>query len=307
MHITALLTCFNRREKTESCLRHLFEARLHYLAAHPDNPFTLTIHLTDDGCTDHTADAVLTLCRQYSILPHVIQGNGSLYWAGGMRKAWRAALADSQHYDFYLLLNDDTDVLPDVFDHLFRCHQHALHTDHRSGIYSGITASRTDTTHITYGGDIYLTPAKTITRRLTPTGSPQLADIITANILLVPSDVVDEIGIFYDGYIHSGADNDYSVTAHRHGIHSYVTPAVCGVCDDDHTYDEGECRLLMQMSLAERRRYVNSPTRSDSDYLLLMRRTIPKKYPISWLMRKLRLYCPSLYYKLNQLRGYYNS
>lgn len=305
MLIAALLTCFNRRSKTVSCLEHLFEAQRQYNATATDDPITLVIYLTDDGCTDGTADAVLSICRKYSIQPNVILGDGSLYWAGGMRKAWRSALADHRGYDFYLLLNDDTDVLPNVFDNLFRCHTHSLSLNQRPGIYSGITASRTDTQKVTYGGDIYLSAAKTLTRRLTPTGTPQRADIITANILLVPQAVVDEIGIFYEGYIHSGADNDYSVTARRHGITSFVTPDICGLCDDDHTYDEGECRRLMQMSFSERRKYVNSPTRSDRDYLLLMRRTIPNKYPISWLMRKLRLYCPSLYYKLNLMRGYY--
>lgn len=305
IEIATLLTCYNRCEKTVSCIRETLKALDNYNIQASQN-VRMTIYLTDDGCTDGTVSAISTLCEG-KIELHIITGNGSLYWAGGMRAAWREALKEKDRWAFYLLLNDDTDVLDNVLFDLFTCHEYSLKKYGRSGLYSGITAAKDDTNNITYGGDVYTTSSKTLTKRLEPSGCPQIADIITANILMVPKDVVDEIGIFYDGFIHSGADNDYSVMARKHNIRSFVTPKVCGVCDDDHVYDEEECKKLMRMTLAERRKYVQTPTRSDKDYLLLVRRTIPKKYPISIVMRLTRLYFPALYYKINVMRGYYKN
>lgn len=301
--IAVLLTCFNRKEKTVASLCNLLRARNYYNSIHP---FSIQLHifLTNDGCTDGTEEAVRELCKDEVL--HIVQGNGQCYWAGGMRLAWREALKEKERWQYYLLMNDDTDVLDNVFSDLFKCHDFSLKKYGRPGLYSGITSARNDNTKTTYGGDVYTTRSKTITRRLQPSGEPQEADIITANILLVPSEVVSAIGIFYDGFIHSGADYDYAVMARRHGFRAFVTPSFCGRCDDDHVYDEQECHKLMKMTLAERRRYVLTPTRSDKDYLLLIRRTNPRKYPISLIMRAIRLYLPSLYYKINVARGYYH-
>lgn len=302
INIATLLTCHNRKEKTISCIKCLFAARDFYNANNHDH-ISIEIFLTDDGCTDGTSDAVKSLFASEQI--NIIQGDGNLYWAGGMRLAWRTAIAKTAMWDFYLLINDDTYVLNNVFSNLFACHNHALKRRKNVGIYSGITSASDNQNKITYGGDVFMSKAKMKTRRLNPTGIPQIADLITANILLVPNEVVDKVGIFHEGYIHSGADNDYSVMARKHGYMSYVTPEVCGKCDNDHSYDADECLMLMKMSLSERKKYVYQPTRSDKDYLLLIRRAIPIKYPISWLVRKLRLYFPSIYYKLNKTRGYY--
>lgn len=303
IEIAALLTCYNRRDKTVSCIKNVLKV-LDYYNGKASQNIRMTIYLTDDGCSDGTADAVRSLCKGNTNL-HIVNGNGSLYWAGGMRLAWREALKEKDRWMFYLLLNDDTDVLENVLFDLFQCHEYSLREYHRPGLYSGITAAKDNINKITYGGDIYTTSSKTLTVRLKPSGQPQIADIITANILMVPKQVVDEIGIFYEGFIHSGADNDYSVMARKHNIKSFVTPNVCGLCDDDHIYDEEECKKLMKMTLGERRKYVLTPTRSDKDYLLLVRRTIPKKYPISIIMRLTRLFFPALYYKINVMRGYY--
>ena len=85
--IAVILTCFNRKEKTVQCLRHLFAAASQYNTGHADGEEVhLSIFLTDDGCTDGTADAVKEECEGQEL--HIIQGDGKCYWAGGMRLAW---------------------------------------------------------------------------------------------------------------------------------------------------------------------------------------------------------------------------
>lgn len=63
---------------------------------------------------------------------------------------------------------------------------------------------------------------------------PQMVDHTNANILLVPKEVVDRIGIFYEGYKHGCVDNDYSLLARRKGISVLITPGACGTCENDH-------------------------------------------------------------------------
>ena len=40
----------------------------------------------------------------------IIRGDGSLFWAKGMRKAWEAAIAERDNWDGFLWLNDDTEL-----------------------------------------------------------------------------------------------------------------------------------------------------------------------------------------------------
>ena len=88
MHIAVIITCHNRKEKTLHCLTNLFEAK----KAYGHNEVRLAVFLTDDGCTDGTAEAVDQLFDRHEI--HIIKGDGSLYWPGGMRAARREALKE---------------------------------------------------------------------------------------------------------------------------------------------------------------------------------------------------------------------
>lgn len=296
MRIAVILTVFNRREKTVSCLRHLFEAA-------GGQEVSLTVFLTDDGCTDGTAEAVMREFGAHDI--HIIQGDGNLYWAGGMRKAWQAAIDSGTAWDYFLLINDDTYIYNNVFPQLFEAIDHGYRLTGRRGMASGITCQPGRPEEITYGGLNFVNKTKGRQELLKPTGTPQRIDMTHANILLVHASVVDEIGIFHKGFIHSGADNDYSMTAARHGFPVYSTSVVCGECERDHHSMKEEAQMLMRLPLAERRRYVNAPLHSDRDYLLLVRRNMPLRWPMARLMRAIRLYAPGVYYRITGLRGVY--
>lgn len=294
--IAVILTCYNRREKTVACLRHLY-------VAHTCDDVVLTIYLTDDGCTDGTADAVRSEFPDKDI--HILQGTGSLYWAGGMVFAWKEALKQREKYDFYLLLNDDTFVCDNVFSELFAAHEFALKVYGKSGVYSGVTCDPNDPTRITYGGGVYENASRSKIRELMPSGTPQLVDKTNANILLVSRSVVDNVGIFYEGYVHSGSDLDYGIMVRKAGLPALITANVCGLCEYDHTADADVCRKLIQMSLKERIKYIKNPLHREHDYLLFVRRHNPRKYPITWFLHKMRCYCPALYMFINKKRGLY--
>lgn len=301
VNIAVIITCFNRKDKTTACLTHLFTACDSYNRLHGSSPIELSVYLTDDGCTDGTADAARKACAGQDL--HIIQGNGQCYWAGGMRLAWNEALKEKGKWAFYLLLNDDTIVYPDVFDRLFQAHRFALDTYHRPGLYSGITCDINNPSTITYGGEIFKGKIQADGEKVTTDASPKAVDQTNANILLVSKEIVDDIGIFHDGFIHGSADYDYSMQARRHGYPVMVTADVCGACEYDHLSGKDELAKLGSMTLSERMKYMKNPVRSDHDYLLYIKRNMPHKYLASIILRKIRLFSPKLYGFISHYRG----
>ena len=304
--IAVLMTCHNRREKTLRCLESLRQAA----GGGSPLPHVLHVFLTDDGCTDGTAEAASRYFDKTVPSPigdlksptlHLIKGDGNLYWAGGMRLAWREALKAGPR-DYYLLLNDDTVLYSAAFATLFATEDYCREHFGREGIVSGMVCDPSDPTRITYGGEVFVSRLTGRRRMLKPTGKPQLCDWTHANILLVPHEVVEQQGILYEGYRHGQADLDYGYHARRKGIPVVVTPATCGTCPFDHPDIEGIEQRLCAMTLSERREYLNHPLHSDADYLTMISRCMSLKYPLTWFFRKLNLYAPSLYYWLNKRR-----
>jgi GT2 family glycosyltransferase len=300
--IAALLTCFNRKNKTVACLKSLLLTVKNYNNITNDK-VEVSIFLTDDACTDGTAQAAKEVCQGEDI--HIVQGNGNLFWAGGMRTAWNEALKQKQEWDFFLLLNDDTTLHTNALAELMDTHRYCIDRYGCSGIYSGITCAVGHPETITYSGDVFESRAKGKWHRLGPAFEPQMVDQCNANILLVPYEVLNKIGIFHKGYIHGGADLDYCMQVRKAGMPALITAQIIGECEYDHFSEKEECERLIRMTLSERRKYVYHPTHSDKDYLLFVKRNIPHKYLISKILRKVRLYCPRLYYYINKARGLY--
>lgn len=300
MKIAALYTCFNRKEKTLASLRSLYQALNKFNSTKQVDFIELEVYLTDDGCTDGTSDAIRKHFGNNII--HILNGNGSLYWSGGMLFAWKEAIRRHSQWDYYLLLNDDTILNADCFHELLKTDKYCVEKYGMQGLYSGITCATTDPNTITYGGDIYTNKFTGKMIRLGKSDVPQMVDKSNANILLVPKIVVDKIGIFFDGYKHGCADNDYSMMARKKGIPVLITANVCGICDNDHGDPIEIKEKIISMSLSERKAYFNHPIHSNSDHLTYIRRNLPARYPIVWIFRMLHMYFPRFYYRLNRLR-----
>ena len=304
MKIAAILTVYNRKQKTLSCLQHLFSAVQAYNRTAED-AVALTVFLTDDGCTDGTADAVRMTFADADI--RILQGNGQLFWAGGMRFAWQAAISEGTPWDYFLLLNDDTNVADNVFGQLLAADRHGATVSGCHGLSSGFTCEPGHPDVISYGGLNFVNKTRGRQVLLQPNGRPQHIDLSHANILLVHAQAVQRMGIFHEGFQHGCADMDYSMMAHHHGLPVFSTATVCGECECDHGTSRDEIDQLAQMTLAERRRYVSSPTHSDRDYLLFVKRNMPLRYPVAVVLRGMRLRFPRLYRSITHFRGVYKS
>ncbi|SRR5690554_387038 len=283
--IAVLLTCHNRKNKTINCLTSFYQATI------PPR-YTVDIYLTDDGSTDSTAETVKELFPEI----HVIRGDGSLFWAGGMRLAWKTAM-ERKSYDVYLLINDDVVLNPDFFLKLIETDTFAYAKTGKRGIYTGATVDGTSK-KVTYGASIvrnYLFVVRS--RKLVPDGQPQECDITNANVLWVCKEVVDKIGILDYRFTHGMADHDYSLQARRKKIPVFLAPGICGVCVQDH----GENWKSSEYSLRERITYLKSPKGlAYNEYLYYIRKHFPLYVPYSFFMLWLKTLFPMIWDRVKE-------
>lgn len=300
IRIAVLLTCFNRCEKTLVCLKSLINAITHY-NKFPNPSLYLELFITNDGCTDNTFVEIEKEIKP--VMPvTVIEGNGNLFWAGGMRFAWKKAL--EYNWDYFLLLNDDTELKLNVFDELFNAVDYCKANFNKEGLYSGITCAPSEINTVTYGGFKWRNRAKATIDLVQNSGKVQECDMANANILLVHNSVVESIGIFYDKYVHANADFDYSIVAKRNGFPVVVTANICGECPYDHLSKVEYLKQICNMTLAERKKHFSNPLYSNKDFEVFRKRTTPSRVWIVKIGRWINLYMPKLYLWLHLIREY---
>lgn len=190
MKTAILITCHNRKEQTKKCLNSLLSSQLNN-----------DVFLVDDGSIDGTTDMIR---NEYPHI-HLIQGDGSLYWSKGMYTAWKEALKND--YDHYLWLNDDIELYPSFYKELIECKKIISHSCIVSGLVEDV-----ETKKIIYGG---YNQKKEI---ILPNDTPQEIRYMNGNVVLVPKEVVKEIGIIDPTYHHDLGDLDYGLTAIKRGI-----------------------------------------------------------------------------------------
>lgn len=260
MNIAILITTFNRKEKTIACLQRLNEQDVK-----EDNK--LAVYLTDDASKDGTAEAAAEVFTGI----HIFHGNGSLFWAGGMRNSWKEARKDDP--DFFLLLNDDTVLFTDSISKALANYQQASKHFERAVIVIGSTRNSAGKT--TYGGRKLVSQKKTHSQLIENNESFAECDLGNANIMLVPREIVDSIGILSDTYIHGIADFDYTLTAKKAGFRVVVAPGKLGVCEADH----GKSWQSANVKLRERIRYLYSPKGlAYNEYLYFIKKHFPSYY-----------------------------
>lgn len=288
MKIAVLLTCFNRKEKTLNALDKLMQA-LNTVS----KSVSLKIYLTDDGSTDGTGEAVKLNYPEATIL----QGNGNLYWAGGMRNSWQEAI--KKDYDAYLLLNDDTFVSTNMFTQLLDTHNYSLDKYGMGGIYLGSTKDL-ETGLLSYGGAKLTNKFLFKYQFVEPNGKIQNCELGNANIMMVSKDVVSKIGILSEGYVHGVADYDYTLKAVAKNIPVLICKEYCGTCTDDHS----DIYLTFpKKTFQERLKLLKSPLALDfGSNLNLMKRHFPLRVPFVLISAGFKLLLPNLYVKLSNLR-----
>lgn len=205
--IAILMTVHNRKEKTLCCMDRIYKLDV------PDET-QMDVFVTDDGCTDGTAEAIKL---QYPKV-NVLQGDGTLFWNRGMVFAWKEAA--KHDYDYYLWLNDDTFIYPDLINVLLET---ALNVNNE-GVVVGATCVP-QTNNFSYGGRLLNGHA------VKPNGSIQDVELANGNIVLIPRKVFDAVGIMDPYYRHDKGDSDYSLLVREHGFRLVQAPKFLGECE----------------------------------------------------------------------------
>lgn len=270
MRIAVIITCYNRKDKTVKCIEHLKKQ-------FDNSDIDYDIHLTDDGCTDGTSNAVK------EIFPNVIIYKGeNLYWAGGMRLAWKGAY-EKGGYDYFMFLNDDTFVNDNLVEDFYECYKY---TNKNAiivcNVCDPISKKRT------YAGDIIQKiPFRVF--HLIPSGYPQYVSYSGANCMFVPCEIVDKVGFFPDIYIHAIADLDYCLRVQRFNYKVVMTSRFCGECESDHgtpTVVE-----MKKMGIVGRYKWLISPKgKSAKQYLYYQSKFFPWRVPLVLLKMVAQLF-----------------
>lgn len=261
INIAALITCFNRKEKTLRCISDI------YGQAYQED-ILIDIYVVDGGSSDGTPQAIKE--RYPGVQLEVQKG---LYWAGGMRAAWERA-AKKKQYDFFWLINDDTHLYPDCLQTLLETDSFSLETFQQQGIYIGSTID-SQSKRFSYGGRKLLQWGKLSSQILLPNGEVQSCDLGNANIMLVPYQVYSIIGELSKEYTHGIADYDYTLRAVQNKIPVLIAPRYCGECTDDH----GENWLSAPHSIKKRIDYLYSPKGlAYKEYLSYIKKFFPREY-----------------------------
>lgn len=279
MTVAVLLTTFNRKQITLSCLEKLKNQEV-------SENVHLKIFLTDDGSSDGTADAVRNLYPDVN----VYLGDGAMFWAGGMRNSWKKAL--SSQADYYLLLNDDTILTKNAVSVMLNYYTSANNKSSKPAICIGSTVNQY-TGKISYGGRRLNSKVYWNKGYFMHSETEYLnCDVANANIMLVPWEIVNDIGILSDTFTHGLADYDYTLKAKKAGYDLVVAPGFLGSCVDDH----GNNWKSGNTSLKERIVYLKNPKGlAYKEYLSFIKEHFPLSYPSAFLKLWIKTLFPFLW------------
>lgn len=150
----------------------------------------------------------------------MIKGEGNLFWNRGMHLAWETA-AQTQDYDFYFWLNDDTILNTGALQVLLQTSEQ----ERDRAIIVGTTTALADASILTYGG-------RTGEGKLIEPGDEALpCAYFNGNIVLIPQAVYKKLGPNDPVFHHALGDFDYGRRAVQKGVRNVVAPGVLGRCD----------------------------------------------------------------------------
>lgn len=210
MEITAIFTCFNRKEKTISCIDSLLEG---------NRNIKFNFIVVDDCSTDGTNESII---EKYDNVT-VINGTGNLYYSGGMREGIKYAKDHIELSDYILFLNDDVEFYENAVEQLIGFDN--------TNKYIIVGATEDGVGNLTYGGVIKTSkvrPKFKIVMSLNE--NKQFCDTFNANCVLIPFDIFKSLDNIDKVYGHSLGDFDFGLSAVKKGFKILVSDYFVGVC-----------------------------------------------------------------------------
>ena len=277
MKIHVLITSHNRIHKTLDCLNSLHKASLplHY---------SLEIFLVDDASTDGTSKAINDSFPNVNI----INGDGTLYWNQGMRLAWKTSILKNIP-DFFLWLNDDTNIDNDALLHLLECYSEFVSDNSKEVIVVGSCRDSDNIEKFSYG-------LRRDNVKILPNGEIQKGNLLNGNLVLVSKAVYSILDILSNSYTHAMGDHDYGLRAINNGIEIITTKkyvASCSINLADPKWRDSNEILINRWNALHTPKGLNI-----KEYKIFIKKFWPKKYIQSIIKVYLRCLMPNFYNKI---------
>jgi GT2 family glycosyltransferase len=158
----------------------------------------------------------------------VLHGNGKLYWNGGMRRAFAAAIAGD--YDYYLWVNDDTHLDDGALGLLLDTERRLRAYGEEAVIVAGSTR-HPETGELTYGGVVQpyrWRPLKSVL--VEPGDTPRPCHTMNGNATRISRAVVRRVGNIDPAFVQRMRDFDYGLRARAAGCSVWIAPGTVGTC-----------------------------------------------------------------------------
>ena len=277
MRLAVLITSYNRKNTTLSCLKALYK-----------NKEDFDVFLVDDGSTDGTSEAI---SKEYPQI-NLIKGNGNLYWNRGMLLAWKTAVKHYD-YDFYLWLNDDTLLFENALEVLFKSFVKAQKQSQQDAIIVGSTKDK-NTGKRTYGGRIRRNKYDYLASKIvSPSSTIKSVDTFNGNIVLISKLIFSQLGFLDKEYNHAFGDIDYGLRANKLKIPIFLAPSYLGYCANN---AELKKWINPKVSFIERWKDLNSPKGLPlKQWKHYVKKHTGIMWPIFYLKVILRVFFPSLW------------
>lgn len=217
--LCALLTCFNRADKTLASLQAL-------QVAAEQASLELSAVLVDDGSKDGTAAKVR---ERFPWVRVEVNAGPPLFWCRGMHRAMELGLEAEP--DLLLLLNDDTMLYPDALQSLLDCLPAGAEAPLTIAV--GSTHDAQSGRH-SYGGERFKAAGRRLSLLLVPPGaSPQAVQTFNGNVVLLPLAAVRRVGLMDRHFEHAMGDIDYGLRARRLGVRLMLAAGFQGTCSNN--------------------------------------------------------------------------
>lgn len=270
--IAAVMAAYNRRDLTLACLHSLWAQKAPGVA--------LDAFVLDDASSDGTSEAITEQFPEVKLL----HGNGELYWSGGMRSAFAAAMAGD--YDYYLWMNDDTCLDDGALAVLLVTERRVRERGDQAVIVAGSTR-HPDTGELTYGGVVRPYRWRPLRFELVSPGDAlRPCETMNGNTVLIPREVVRRVGNIDPAFVQQMGDYDYGLRARAAGCSIWIAPGTIGTCAS-----HPERRTDQQLLIEEWRRLWSTRELPPGPWAVFTRRWAGKLWPLFWLSPYLKRAC----------------
>ncbi|WP_342044832.1 glycosyltransferase family 2 protein [Bacillus sp. OTU530] len=237
MNIVALMSCFNRKDKTEQCIKDLVNG---------NKNINFTFVVVDDNSNDGTDKMLKDFSKVHDV--RVIRTEGDCYYSGGMRIGMQYILDNlNKDYDGLLLVNDDVQFFDNCIEKMYRDL-----VKNKNRVIVGTTCDKNRA--LTYGAIKYRKSIKYKTLEISE--SHIQANTFNANCVLMDFNVLYDVGIYDKVYIHSLGDFDYGMMLSKAGYEISSTNEYIGICEKNSTNNTW---LDMSLSKVTRLKLKESP------------------------------------------------